>query len=190
LLVAQPVIAALLGIRLGQHPTRETWISIALSLVGLTIIAGGDFALGPRALLGDLMCILGDLAIALFYVVTHEERRELPLSSFMAVTLLFGALVELPLVLASGARLGGYPSEAYGWLLALILVTTMGGHGLMNVAARQVRLFTLNVVIVLEPPIGILIGAGLFGARVTALQIAGGVLLAAAVVIGLRQERS
>jgi hypothetical protein len=44
------------------------------------------------------------------------------------------------------------------------------------------------VVIVLEPAIGILIGAALFGARASALQIGGGVFLAIAVVIGLRQE--
>jgi drug/metabolite transporter (DMT)-like permease len=64
----------------------------------------------------------------------------------------------------------------------------MGGHGLMNFAARHVKLFTLNVVIVLEPAIGIVIGGMLFGATVSLLQAFGGAILAVAVIIGLRQE--
>jgi drug/metabolite transporter (DMT)-like permease len=57
----------------------------------------------------------------------------------------------------------------------------------MNYAANHVSLFTLNIVIVLEPAVGIAIGALLFGATVTATQLAGGVLLSAAVVFGMRK---
>jgi drug/metabolite transporter (DMT)-like permease len=53
-----------------------------------------------------------------------------------------------------------------------------------------VTLFVLNIVIVLEPAIAIAMGALLFGARVTALQLGGGVLLAAAVVVGLKKPRA
>jgi drug/metabolite transporter (DMT)-like permease len=112
----------------------------------------------------------------------------MPLSSFMGLTLAIGAAFELPIVLLSGARVFDYPPSSFAWLAALILVTTMGGHGLMNFAARYVKLFTLNVVIVLEPAIGILIGAMLFGATVTRLQVFGGAILACAVVIGLSPE--
>ena len=75
----------------------------------------------------------------------------------------------------------------------LVLVTTMGGHGLMNLAARGLRLFTVNVVIVLEPAIAIGLGVLLLGETVTARQVAGGAILAASVVIALlpdwRSER-
>ncbi|MHC4821060.1 MAG: hypothetical protein ACYTDX_05000, partial [Planctomycetota bacterium] len=53
---------------------------------------------------------------------------------------------------------------------------------------RHVRLFTVNVVIVLEPPIGILIGSWLFPVEVTMAQVGGGVLLSAAVVVALLPE--
>jgi drug/metabolite transporter (DMT)-like permease len=66
----------------------------------------------------------------------------------------------------------------------------MGGHGLMNAAARGVRLFTLNIVIVLEPPIGILLGMLLLGTPPpTAVQMAGGVVLAAAVAVAIGPRR-
>ncbi len=189
LLVAQPAIAALLSLRLGERQSKDTWISIGLACAGLGIIAGGDFGLGARALLGDAMCIAGGLAIALFYVVTRDARSATPLPRFMGWTMIGCALTALPAAFASRAVMIDYPAASWWWLTALAVLTTVGGHGLMNLAARHVTLFTLNVVIVLEPGIAIAMGAALFGAEVTALQLAGGALLTAAVIVGLRGER-
>ena len=150
------------------------------------MVAGGDFRLGPRALLGDAMCILGGAAITLFFIITRAERRSLPLSTFMGVTMAVGALCTLPLALLAGAPLWGYPAASWGWLMALVVFTTVGGHGAFNLAARHVSLFTVNVVVVLEPALAIAMGALLFEAHVTSLQIVGGVVLAVAVVVGLR----
>ena len=186
LLVMQPVIAAFLGVRLGEPATRDTWISIGLAVVGLAVIAGGDFALGPRALLGDAMCVLGDLAMALFYVTARDARRVTPLPAFMGITLALGSLAMAPVLALGGARLFRYPAASWGWMAALVAFTTVGGHGLMNLAARHVRLFALNVVIVLEPAIGILLGTALLDATVRPLQAAGGIVLGVSVIIGLR----
>lgn len=187
LLVAQPVIAALLGLRMGEETPRRTWFSLGLATLGLAVLAGGDVSLGLRALTGDLMCILGGLAITLFYVVTREARARVPLSAFMGYTFAVGAVAMLPVILGSDTRLAGYSPSAWGWLGALVVVTTVFGHGLMNVAAQRVNLFTLNLVIVLEPAIGIGMGALLWGATITNWQGVGGAILAAAVVVGLKR---
>ena len=189
LLVSQPVIAAALGARLGDPPTSRTWLSVGLALVGLAIIAGGDFRLGPRALAGDAMCIAAGLAITLFYVVTRDARAATPLAAFMGWNMVAIAVVALPVALAAHAALLPRAAPQWAWMGALVVLTTVAGHGLMNLAARGVTLFVLNIVIVLEPAIAIAMGALLFGARVTALQLGGGVLLAAAVVVGLKKPR-
>jgi drug/metabolite transporter (DMT)-like permease len=190
LLVSQPVVAALLGGVLGEHATKDTWISIVLAIAGLSIIAGGDFALGPRALAGDAMCIGAGLAITLFYVVTREARSAMPIDAFMASVMAVCAVAAAPVVLFARVPVLAYPPRAWAWLCALVVLTTVSGHGLLNLAARHVKLFTVNVIIVLEPAIAIALGALLFGARVTRAQVGGGVLLAVAVVIGLRHERA
>jgi len=161
-----------------------------LAIVGLAIIAGGDFALGARALAGDAMCIGGGFAITLFYVVTRHARAATPIDAFMALVMAVCALASLPISLLAHAPIVSYPPSSWAWMAALVVLTTVSGHGLLNLAARHVKLFTVNVIIVLEPAIAIALGAVLFGARVTVLQVAGGVLLAAAVVIGLRHERA
>jgi drug/metabolite transporter (DMT)-like permease len=199
LLIAQPVVAAFLGTRVGERPTRETWISLALSLAGLAAIAGNDLGLGWRALLGDLCSILGGVAISLFYAATRHARKAMPVPAFMGWTLLAGAAASLPVVLLSGVPLVpcrepiavlGWTPTPWLWLAGLVLLTTMGGHGCMNAAARTVRLYTVNVVIVLEPAIAILLGAAFLGRPApTPLQAAGGAVLAAAVIVALLPER-
>jgi drug/metabolite transporter (DMT)-like permease len=199
LLIAQPVMAAVLGARVGERPTGRTWGAVGLSLLGLAAVAGPDVSLGTRALLGDLCSVLAGVAIAFFYVETRAARAALPVASFMGWTMVFGAAAAVPCVVVAGVPLGpqseplavlGATPSPWIWLGALVLVTTMGGHGLLNAAARGVRLFTLNIVIVLEPPLGILLGMLLLGTPPpTAVQAAGGVVLAAAVAMALWPRR-
>src|SRR5262249_36517079 len=110
LLVSQPIVAALIGGALGEHPTRDTWISILLAIAGLSIIAGGDFALGPRALVGDAMCIGAGLAITLFYVVTRHARSAMPIDAFMAVVMAVCAIGAAPVVWLARAPVLAYPA--------------------------------------------------------------------------------
>jgi drug/metabolite transporter (DMT)-like permease len=190
LLVAQPVMAAVVAVRRGERTGRGLAPSILLAALGLAIIAGGDFSLGGRALVGDLMCILAGVAITFFYVVTRAARAGTPLGTFMGITFAVGAAAVAPLVWIAGVPVTRYPAPAWGWLAALVGVTTVAGHGLLNLAARHVSLFTLNIVIVLEPALAILGGALLFGATATPLVVVGGLFLVAAVVAGLTPPRS
>ncbi len=194
LLIAQPVMAALIGARVGERPTREAWIALAVGLGGLALIIRGDVELGPRALLGDLCSILGGAAICLYYAATRRARAGMPIQAFMGWTLLAGAATALPVALLAGCSFApvGAPLPVMGWsptpwlwLAGLVVVTTMGGHGSMNAAARGVRLFIVNMVIVLEPAIAILFGVAFLGETVTTVQVAGGAVLAVSVWIAL-----
>ncbi|HEX5659276.1 MAG TPA: DMT family transporter [Polyangiales bacterium] len=185
LLVAQPVSAAILDRLLGRSLPRNAALSLALALTGLLLVAGADISLGPRALLGDA-CVLTGFVGALFYVVGREARLALSMDTFMGVTFLIACATALPVALLAHAPLWGYAPESYAWLSALIVITTLGGHGLLNYASRTLSLFTVNIIIVLEPLIAILLGAWLFGASISWLQALGGLLLSAAVVPLLR----
>src|SRR5262249_51182593 len=135
---------------------------------------------------GDLMCILAGVAITIFYVLTRAARAAMPLATFMGITFAIGAASVAPLVWLAGVPVASYPAASWGWLAAMVVITTVAGPGLLNLAPRHVNIFTLNIVIVLEPAIAILLGAILFGATVTPLVVVGGAFLVASVVAGLR----
>jgi drug/metabolite transporter (DMT)-like permease len=186
LLVAQPLIAAVLSARMGEALSRHAFAALGLSAIGMLLIAGGDFRMGPRALLGDLMSITAGAMIALFYVAGRPARKALPLDVFMGATMLVASAVALPVALVAAIPIWGFAPPSWAWLGAIVIITTFTGHGLLNLAAGYIPLFTLNLVIVLEPAIAIGMGAVLFGARITALQCLGGTLLGGAVLIGMR----
>jgi drug/metabolite transporter (DMT)-like permease len=187
LLVAQPLFGTLLGRALGEATPPRAYLALGLSLAGMGLIAGADISLGPRALLGDLLCIVSGLLIALFYTAARTARAVLPLDVFMGATMLAAAATALPVAVLAGVPLAGYPLESWGWLGAIVVITTLGGHGLMNLAARYVSMFELNLVIVLEPVIAIAMGAVMFGASISNLQVGGGLLLSVAMVVGMRR---
>jgi drug/metabolite transporter (DMT)-like permease len=190
LLVVQPLFAALLDVRSGRALPRGAGISLSLAALGLGLVAGSDVSLGPRALLGDAVSTFAGALIALFYVVARPARSALPLDVFMGATLLMAAALSLPVAWLADVPLLGYSGSSWLWLLGLVVVTTLGGHGLMNLAARTLPLFLVNLVIVLEPVVAIGLGALLFEAKLRLLQLIGGVLLGSAVVMGLRTPPS
>ena len=189
LLVFQPIMAAFLAARLGERLPRHAVLAVLLAVAGLALIAGSDFALSRRALLGDVLCLAAGVAITLFYVVTSRVRRVLSVEVFLGSIMLVCAAVSLPVALVAGVQLVGFSAPTWGWIGAIVLITTLTGHGLMNYAANHVSLFTLNIVIVLEPAVGIAMGALLFGATLTVTQLLGGALLGMAVVFGMRKGR-
>jgi drug/metabolite transporter (DMT)-like permease len=186
LLVFQPIMAAFLTARLGERLPRHVFAAVGFSVLGLGLIAGGDFAWSPRALFGDALCLAAGAAITLFYVVTSRARRALSVEIFLGAIMAVSAATALPVALVAGVPLVGFSAATWGWIGAIVVVTTLMGHGLMNYAANHVSLFTLNIVIVAEPAVGIAFGALLFGASVSATQLIGGALLGAAVLFGMR----
>jgi drug/metabolite transporter (DMT)-like permease len=181
LLVAQPVWGALLERARGIALPMRAPLVLAMSLFGMLLVAGGDISLGPRALLGDFCCVLAGLVVAVFFITGRDARQVLALDAFMGVTLLIAAVTALPVVLIADDSLFDYPPASWYWLSGIVLITTLGGHGLLNAAARSLPLFTVNIAVLLEPVLSIALGAVMFGADITSLQIAGGVILIASV---------
>lgn len=177
LLVAQPIWSALLDRARGQPLPVRAPLVLALSLLGMLLVTGADMSLGPSALLGDLCCVCAGLIGALFFVVGRAPRLALPLDAYMGVTLLVSAGTALPVAVLADVPLLDYPQQSWVWLSAIVLVSTLAGHSLLNVAARTLSLFTVNMAILLEPIMAIGLGAALFGAAITAAQVAGAMLL-------------
>jgi len=191
LLVLQPVFAAVLGrVFLGERLTGRMLAGISASLVGLLLLVHEDLD-QPRHLFGDGLAIAGTLAIACYYVVVAPVRHRIPFRTYMTRCYGFaGALLAVTCLLTATPLVEGYTEQAWTYLALLVLVPTVVGHACFNWCIKRVRLFTLNMLIVLEPAIALALGAWWLedAAPITASQVAGGVVLGAAVIVGLRRK--
>ncbi|HLV61638.1 MAG TPA: DMT family transporter [Fredinandcohnia sp.] len=185
LIVAQPAMAMVIGGLFGERFRPAMGVSIALAALAVFLVAAGDLEIGPSAWIGDGMCLLAALCVTLFIPVTQAARRALPMSLFLGLTFSFGAVLLAPFLRVSNFAIVEYGWREWRWLLGIVFVSTIGGHGLTNLAARRLSLFRMQVVTLLQPLLVLAIGAHLLDVRTGSTHLGAAALLVLAVAVGL-----
>jgi drug/metabolite transporter (DMT)-like permease len=152
LVSTQPVFVAILGrALLNERPTRAAWGGIALAIAGTVVIAGADFALDRRAVLGDLLALLGAVWISGYYILAKMLRASKDLVPYVTVIYAMTAGWLLVGALASGSELAGWGTGTWAALAGLALGPTILGHSSLNYALRYMPAFKVNIAILGEP---------------------------------------
>jgi drug/metabolite transporter (DMT)-like permease len=167
----QPVVVALLSATwLQEAPSRRQWLGIAISIVGALIVAApdlvaGDSAAHPRALLGDLLALLGALTAAIYFVSGRRLRATLELWPY--VGLVYGACFAALLLLAliAHAPLAPQPPRELAIFVALALGPMLLGHTGLNWALKHSPAYVVNLTLLGEPVGATLLAALLPGIR-------------------------
>lgn len=175
----QPVFVALVSRAMGHHVPRRTWLGIGISLVGVVLLTGVDFSVDPRALVGDLLALLGGLFAALYTVAGAEVRRTVTTTSYTAICYSTAAAVLLVTCLVAGVDLGGYDGQAWLQLAALTGGAQLLGHSVFNVVLRSTSPTVVSLVLLLEVPGAALIAAAFLGQVPPAAAFPGVALLLA-----------
>jgi drug/metabolite transporter (DMT)-like permease len=159
LVATTPVWTALLARLAGQQVPTRAWVGIALSIAAVVVLTGVDFSLEPRALAGDLLALAGGLFAALYTVAGGEVRRTVSTVTYTFVCYGVCSVVLGVAALASGARLTGFPAEAWLGLVALTVGPQLLGHSLFNRVLRTTSPTVVALAILFEVPGAALIAA-------------------------------
>jgi drug/metabolite transporter (DMT)-like permease len=179
---------------------RLTWPKIAaifLSLGGCILVAN---ALEPTSWRGNLIGILTGVLSGLCYAIYSLMGRSAAqrgLNSWTTLLYIFGFASVfmlctnlLPWKIVPGMAMR--PVDLFwlgrslsGWLILFLLAAgpTVFGYGLYNLSLVYLPSSTANLIVTMEPPITAGIAYLLLGERMTALQIVGGLLILAGVVL-------
>ena len=193
----QPVFVAVLGwMVLRERPHSSAWWGIGLAVLGSAVIAGGDLALDRRALIGDLLALLGAIWISGYYVLARWLRATKDLVPY--VTVIYGlTAVWLALGLIAGdptraggiTAVGGYDAVTWAALAGLAIGPTILGHSTMNYALRYLRAYEVNVAVLAEPVGATILAAWLLDETPRPATLAGGALVLAGILVTLRRRR-
>jgi drug/metabolite transporter (DMT)-like permease len=185
----QPVFVAILGRAfLRERPSRGAWAGIGLAIAGTGIIAGTDFAFDRRALLGDLLALLGALWISGYYVLARFLRATKDLVPYITVIYALTAAWLLVGALGAGSSLAGWSGGTWAALAGLAVVPTVLGHSSMNYALRYMPAFRVNIAILGEPMGSALWAALLLSERPGAGTWVGGALILAGIFLTLERK--
>lgn len=169
---------------LGEAAPPRVLAAIALALAGAVVIAASDWSGGgPRSLLGDALAVLGALALSAYHVIGRGLRAALPLDAYVFAVWATAAVVLALLCTGLRVSLTGYPPRAFALFLALALVPTLLGHGLVNRSLRELPAPTVGLFLLGEPVGATLLAALLLGEAPAAGTLAGGAVILVALVL-------
>jgi drug/metabolite transporter (DMT)-like permease len=193
----QPVVVALLSaVWLAEAPSRRQWLGIAISMLGALIVALPDFSAGvtdaaahPRALLGDLLALVGAVTAATYFVAGRRLRATLDLWPY--VGLVYGSCFVTLLALAAvvGAPLAPQPPRELAIFAGLALGPMLLGHTGLNWALKHSPAYVVNLTLLGEPVGATMIAALLPGIREVPgpLTFVGGIVVLAGILLTARR---
>jgi drug/metabolite transporter (DMT)-like permease len=152
IVATQPVWVALIARATGHDVPRRAWVGIAVSLVAVVVLTGVDFSLEPRALVGDLLALLGGVFAAFYTVAGAEVRRTVSTTSYTAVCYSTAAVTLLVGCLVGGVDLWGYDGKTWLQLLALTAGAQLLGHSVFNLVLRTTSPTVVSLALLLEIP--------------------------------------
>jgi drug/metabolite transporter (DMT)-like permease len=180
LLYMYPAFVTVAAIALGREtPSRRRTGALLVSSGGVALVLAGAGAGGFDAL-GAAMGVGAALTYTAYILVCDTvELDALPLSALVttgaAVT--FGAVA-----VASGSWDTGFAAEGWLWIGLIALVCTVSAIVLFFAGLKRVGPSMTAILSTVEPPVTVALAFVVFGEALTGLQLAGGLLVVAAVV--------
>jgi len=165
--------------------SRDTLLGICVSMIGGIVIGYEGAQLGSRMIFGDLLALLGSVAVAAYFLLGRNLRGRLPLLSYISIAYFSAAFVLLFLCLAMKQSLSGYSNETYLMLILLALGPQLLGHSYLNWALRYVSATFVTVAVLGEPVGATLLAYLILRERPTLAEIGGGALILLGIYISL-----
>ncbi len=164
----------------GANLSRQVVLAVALSLVGMVLLAGG----GPEgANWGDLLTLLCAAALGLHiallsrYAASHDAGA-LTLAQILSIALLF--LIVWPFF----ATVALPPPGVWIALLVTGLLASAGAFLVQTTVQQHIPAARTAIILTMEPVFAALFGYWLAGDRLVAVQIFGALMILSALVIG------
>jgi drug/metabolite transporter (DMT)-like permease len=170
-----------------QRPRALFLAALALALIGVGLLVHTSLSFSRTALLGDALGVVTAMFYA-WYILAVKGLRDRGAATLqvMAVTSTLTAVILLPVALATGEQM--LPASAYGWwiLLGLALISHAAGQGLIAYALAHLPAPFSSVGLLLQPVVAAFFAWVLLSEPLVALQIAGGLVVLAAIWLARR----
>lgn len=161
-------------------------LAIAAALAGAALLMGASLELSHANLVGDLLCLLAGFFYAFYILMLNSARARLGPFSVLALS----TAASIPVMLAL-ALLGGEAVLPHDWtpLVTLAFTSQIVGQGLLIYSLRHFQPLVIGLALLTQPAISAATGMVVFGEALSPADLAGMVLLAAALVLARVGDR-
>jgi len=154
--------------------------AILLAFAGSALLMGQSYELAPAYLAGDLLSLLAGVFYTFYVILMQRVRGELAAWT----TLGLASAATLPILLGSALALGeAVVPQNWTPLIALALSSQVVGQGLLIWALPRFSPLVIGLTLLVQPAIAALAGWLMFGERLGAIDVIGGLMVGAALVL-------
>jgi drug/metabolite transporter (DMT)-like permease len=161
-------------------PGRLEWLAIVFALGGAAILMGRSLEISNATLVGDLFSVAAGLLYAVYLLTLQNARGAFGSWSLLVWVSIFGAPVLLGIALLLGEPV--WPTH-WGPVIGLFILSQLVGQGLMVFALKYFPPLVVGLALLTQPAVASLYGWLAFGEVLSGLDIAGMVLVGAALAV-------
>jgi drug/metabolite transporter (DMT)-like permease len=183
LLYVYPALVFLGALALGRdHVDRRRVVALLLATGGAALVLAGS-GTGDLDALGVALGLGSACAYAIYILVADSVTRRIEPFHLSALIATGAATTLWTAGLISGSLDLGFEPAGWGWLAGLSLFCTVIAISAFLAGLPKVGPSTASIVSTVEPIVSVAMAMLWFGERLGVVQIAGGVLVLAAVVL-------
>lgn len=168
-------------------PNRWQVAALLLAAVGAGLMLGESYELSAQNLVGDLLCALAGLLYTFYFIAMMRARDTMPPLPALTLSTLAGIV---PLAIAVPLFGETFLPHSWGPLIALALVSQVIGQGLMIYALGHLEPIVVGIALLSQPLVAGAIGWFAYGETLGPVDLAGAVMVAAALVLVRRGPRA
>lgn len=161
----------------GERFSVAATISLFITIFGSVIISWGDFQVSGMALIGDILALLGAVAVTGYFLIGQQLRRTESLMVYTFIVYSISSIVLFVYNLILQNDFFSYTPTIWLWFLALAVIPTFLGHTLFNWALKWVSTSRISMAMVFEPIGASVLAYFILGEVVTASQWLGGTIV-------------
>ncbi|RST48696.1 DMT family transporter [Variovorax sp. MHTC-1] len=171
---------------LGKKFSSGFLFSMLFALAGAFILIGHRLDFGSNYMTGNLLGLLTAVFYGSYLLAVSLVRSNYRTMTVMAWSSVGTLIVLLPITLLRGESL--VPRTIHGMLmlLALAVVSHVGGQGLIAYALAKLPAALSSITLLIQPVIATVLGAYLFHEYLSVTEFAGGVIILIGIVTARR----
>jgi drug/metabolite transporter (DMT)-like permease len=174
-----PILAAAMGLLLGDPVSRRTWIAMGIAVAGVGVMVGGP---GRPSLLGQGLSLIVAVSFAATLVITRH-RRDVSMAPATCLSQLLVLAVAAPF--ATSGAVGTLDVT----LLAALGITQIGlGFVFLTIGGRLIPAGEVALITLLEIVLGPLWVWAFLAERPSTATLIGGAIVLGAVLLEARTE--
>jgi drug/metabolite transporter (DMT)-like permease len=197
LVTTTPLWVSLLApLFLGEKNSRLTTIGMFISLAGGVIITLSDVCvwlptglscaenlanLESKALLGDLLALLGAVAGACYLMIGRRLRVKISLTPYVFLVYSTAAIFLVLVMLIMFGPPSIYPGKVYGWLIMLAVIPQLIGHSIFNWSLKYLPTGYVSINLLGEPIGSSILAYFFLDEMPSAVKIIGAILILAGI---------